>query len=205
MKNGTVIFAGLVILLTGIIGCKKEEVKPSNDKTEQATSSLQIEGKWQFISINFLSNDVKWDTNVAYSPSNTFGYAPFMLKDMIGYQFLTNKVSSGEGAKFDFIDKSGHNADPNLDSWFWNYKGKNSFEIGQVNPEMPPYNFSVMNINNVEIVNQTLSFNADIYSRKVGGSMLDMLIVPVEIKLVQKEIDTNTVDLLLFGTPLTLP
>ena len=97
MKKLGIFLCTIAVGLVVLSSCNKDEVAP---KVEN--NNLQIEGKWQFTSLNFLSDVVKWDSTVEYSFANYFGYAPAMFGDMWGAEFTTKAVSSGQGNNFIF-------------------------------------------------------------------------------------------------------
>ncbi len=201
--------SGFFILFTMslflISSCKKEDKEEQKPDIKQS-DSLKIEGQWQFDEIQFPDKELKWKKDVEFSFANYFGYAPAMFADMIGFDFMEKKYDNSIGSKFLFINVGGYNQNDDKDNWYWNYTNDSKgFEIMQINPSMPPYNFSILNISDIALSdnNNTLTFKAEVKTRLSGGEFTNMINTPVIITL-KRELSNKKVRVLIDNTPFTL-
>lgn len=196
----SVLSLGLFVMATG---CKK---KPD----PQPTTTLALEGEWQLESINFTDASlVTWDPAIDFTTANRFGFAPYMWSyiGMKGFSFEEKKVKDDLGSRFVFLYDGNNGEDMSLDYWYWNYlNDKKGFEIEQINPQFPPFNYSIMDISEIKQENDgnRLTFKANMYSRKVGEAMKDIIKVPVEIKIM-KAAATAFVNVLIEGESFVAP
>ncbi len=164
------------------MGCGVTDKGDDNPELE-----LKIEGKWKMEKVNFTDASlVEWDVYTDYTAGNYFAYAPAMYLDMIGFDFQDKALSDNSANKFVFIEVGSHEDVDSNEFWYWNYTedGK-SFEIGQINPQFPPYNFSLTEVNSVVLSDDgnKLEFSAKVNSRVSGGSIRDIVSVPVEFTM----------------------
>lgn len=177
---------GAAILLCSLllISCG---VSDKGDEPPAEKQSLELEGTWRFKTLNFTDASlVTWDASIDYTTGNYFGYAPAMFEGMTSFDFQTAEVTDGSGKKFNFVDEGDRTEDDTKEYWYWNYTDNGqSFEIKQINPQLPPYDFSVMDITGVVSTDDgnKLSFEARLNTREVGGTIRDIRKVPVEITL----------------------
>lgn len=201
MRAYNTLFAGLAVAFLLFTGCSKD-----NPETPDP-NILKLEGQWKFEKLDFQDESVKWDPETDFTTAASFGYAPLMFEGMQGFDFTTQKTKDNAGNKFDFVSEGSYNQDPSKEYWYWNYTDNNKgFEIRQINPQSPPFNFSVMNITNIRISNngQSLVFKASLNSRKPGGAMTDIIQVPVEITL-SKGTPTTEVKMFIKGADFEMP
>lgn len=205
IKRKTILgIAGMALAFLILAGCSK---KDDNKPEEPEETKLQIEGEWNLESIDFLSTSIAWDEEVPFAPQNTIGYAPFMLSQVHGYNFRTDKTHNEElGLKLDVVQGFYTDYDDSQDLWYWNYiDDGESVEMVQVNLEFPPYDFGIHNISKIEETEKDkIELTAEVQSRKVGGTMMESDLVPVRITLV-KETPVPGVDMFLNGEPFELP
>lgn len=203
----TLLFMTFLIVLTG---CSSDD---NNDLPEEPgkDESISLEGTWQFERLDFTDGEtVAWDPEVEFNTGNYFGYAPVMFGGMIGFNFDAHKTEGGEGYIFDFVNDGDYNQNPESVYWYWNYTNKEQteFEIQQLNPDMPPYNFSIMEITRIVLSDDenSLSFEAKLNSREVGGSLTAVRKVPVKITLTRGiSAPQKQVDVFIEGVPFEEP
>src|SRR5699024_3965692 len=185
----------------------------SDDDDNIADDGLNLEGNWQFDTMDFLDDSVEWDPEIEYTSANTFGYAPYMFEyaGVKGFIFGTEAVEglTGEivGKRFDYVLTGEFGQDPDEAYWYWNYEEEGeSFSMAQVNPSFPPHDYSINEITEVEISESgnKLEFKGTLKTREVGGSMSDMYQVPVAFSLTKGE-PTENVEILIQGEPFTAP
>lgn len=195
-------FTVLSFMILLVFGCsKKDDVKPEDKDV------LALEGQWKFEKLDFLDNAIVWNPDVEFNASSSFGYAPVMFTGMQGFDFLTKKVAGDLGNKFNFISEGDYNQDDTKEYWYWNYTSdKKSFEITQINPQMPPFNFAFKNISDVRMSNagQKIVFKASLNSRKIGGGLAEMTTVPVEVTIEKGTPDAD-VEMFVNGQPFVMP
>ncbi|MCO5248892.1 MAG: hypothetical protein M9887_08095 [Chitinophagales bacterium] len=204
MKNKFLKMMILGALIVSTVSCKKDKNENPIDPPP-LTNELQLEGKWVFESLEFLNtSEVSWKEGLEVNTENTFGYAPVMFSDMMGFDFQTKAIESGKGNKFNFINDGDRNQDETKEYWYWNYLNeKQSFEIGQINSQLPPYDFGIHNIKNIVLNNDgnTIDFDAELTSRVVGGKLTETIETPVHIVIKRGE-SNNKVNVTIGGTPL---
>lgn len=198
---------GLALLTLFFVACS------SDDDNNVSTDGLNLEGEWQFKTMNFLDESVKWDPELDYTSANTFGYAPYMFDyaGATGMIFSSENVisDSGEnlGKRFDYVLTGNFGQDPDEAYWYWNYTNdKQSFMMQQVNPSFPPHDYTISNISDVEVSQdgKRVDFKGYLKSRKVGGTMMEIEEVPVEFSLLKGAPDT-AVEILIEGEPFVAP
>lgn len=193
-------------MLTGLlfVSCSSDD-----DDNSLSDDVLNLEGEWKFTKMNFLDESVLWDNGLEYTSANIFGYAPYMFEyaEVKGFNFGTVKVqdNSGnvQGDRFDYVLGEDFGQDADEGYWYWNYlNDKESFEIIQVNPSFPPHNYSLKNVSDVELSNNgtRIDFKGYLYSREVGGTMMDIVQTPVEFTLTKGDIDEG-VEVFITGIP----
>lgn len=206
--NRTKISRSLIFLFSCLLlltSCSKDDdpVVPEPPVEE----GLELEGDWTFEKLDFLDESIVWDPAIDFSVDAAFGYAPYMFAGTQGFEFGTKKVAGDRGQKFIIIN-DGDRGDESTDYWYWNYtEDKQSFEIGQINPAMPPYNFSIMDISDIrESENKDkIVFKAGLNSRKVGGGFTDIEKVPVEITMTRGLQADSEVEMSVKGQPFEMP
>src|SRR5699024_4771072 len=141
-------------------------------------TELALEGQWQFEKLNFLNPEDIALPSADAAPA--LGYAPIMFGGMQGFYFGDDEVEGpmGEGKLFDYINEGDYNQDPESKYWFWNYTddGK-GFEIQQLNSSMPPYDFSIMEIEDIKLEEEgdKIVFKAKITTQEIGGGFTDKI------------------------------
>lgn len=174
------ILFGLLAISLVLASCKKDEIKKQEE-------GLKLEGEWQLESVNFLTENANWDTGVEYNVPNYFGHAPSMYSLVLGFDFLTQKVAGNLGNKLIiYNDGQEHEQDTSSDTWYWNYKNdKKGFEMIQINSDMPPYNFSILNIKDVKEKEdgKRITFKAELTSRIPGKSMTNTQLLSAEFNM----------------------
>lgn len=176
------IMFGMFTFALIFMACEKKEVKNPNEETKEG---LKIEGKWQLKTADFLSENAHWDSTVEYNEGNYFGHAPSMFKLYLGFEFTDEKVSSGVGNKLNLYNTR-INLNPGNEYWYWNYtNNKKGFEMTQINPYSPPYNFSILDIRNINVLDDEnkVVFEGDVFSRVPGQSLTTTQLLPVEITM----------------------
>lgn len=203
MKKLKITFLGLMIIsLLSAVSCSR-----STDQPEPPEAGLSLEGSWKLTKIDFKGDGVNWNPAVPYNGGTSFGYAPFMLKDMQGYKFGNKKITGDLGFRFDFLYNVNHGENPADETWYWNYlDGGKSFEIMQINPSFPPYNFSITGVKNLKITENGNKIVAEavVNSRVPGQPITSAIKVPIEFTM---ERGTPNQDVALYqnGSPYTFP
>lgn len=205
--NLTKTFRSLIFLFSFLLlltNCSKDEDVTPDPPAEEG---LELEGDWTFEKLDFLDESVLWDPAIDFSVDAAFGYAPYMFAGTQGFEFSSKKVADNRGYKFIIIN-DGDRGDESKDYWYWNYtEDRQSFEIQQINPAMPPYNFSIMEISDIresEDKNKIV-FKASLNSRKVGGGFTDIEKVPVEITMTRGIQGDSEVGMFIKGQPFEMP
>ncbi|MCO6495383.1 MAG: hypothetical protein J5I91_06865 [Bacteroidetes bacterium] len=181
MSKSKFILLFIAFGMLALSSCKKEDPKQDND------SLLKIEGTWQLAMMDFLDDRANWDKTVEFSFGNYFGFAPAMFADMQGFDFATTKSSGGQGNIFNYINEGEYNQGKET-FWYWNYtNNKKAFEIIQINKEMPPYDFTIKNISDIEILDNgnKITFMTKVSSRLSGQPMTTTVQLPVKITLIK--------------------
>lgn len=209
MKKMTLILSSFaMMMLLVVVGCNKDDdpVDDGGDTTEE----LSVEGSWQVQSVDFVDPEsVAWNPNIPYNGGTSLGYAPFMYTIIRGYDFKEAKIDNDsiDGYEFNFmLDREF--GDPGVVYWYWDYNADgDGFDVTQLNvPNGPPMNFSIMNAHNVELDEdgEVMVFDAEVYSRKPGGTFDDLDIVPVEITLIKGDV-TKVAEVFIGGEPFEEP
>lgn len=182
MKKFKAILLGFcAMLVLTAVSCSRndhEETQPDN--------TVKLEGTWKLNKVDFKGDGINWNPAVPFNAGTGFAFAPFMFKDVRGFKFGTKKVASDIGYRFDYQYAVNHGEDPNNEHWYWNYNGdKTGFEIKQINPAYPPYNFSILDITNIKKSNNgdKIIFDAMVNSRVPGQSITTTVLVPVELTM----------------------
>lgn len=173
----------LTVLLTSIIGCKKDE---------NIDEGLKIEGNWVFKKVNFLTEEAKWNDSVPYISANLRNYAPYMFIPMSGMQFLAKDIMNGTnflGKKMNYInnhkESQFHPHPASMDVWYWNYSDDNKgFKITSIAPGFPSFAFE-MTVDNVKVDpnnENIIVFNTKVRSA-VPGVADKFIVLPVEFTM----------------------
>lgn len=192
-----ILILSLLTLTVAFTACKKDEVEPKDE------NNLKIEGNWQIESMNFLDDIVLWNDDIEFNVQNYMGWSPAMFQKMWGMDFQTTKTEDKEGYRLVYKEDWGYFNNPEKDYWYWNHKDDgNSFEVQQINTQMPPIDFSIKQVKNIEILNdgKEIRFGATVKSRISGESLAEATSVNIEM-ILKKKTPSYEPEILFKGEP----
>lgn len=211
-KSSFFALLAMSVFVLFMVSCSSDDEDPIS--TEEG---LVLEGTWQLDRMDFLNkDDVKWNTEeIPFSRAAAFGYAPFMFDfgEISGFNFGHADVVVADevvGSRFDYImggDFEAPEFNPNTQYWYWNYtNNRKSFEVVQLDGPLPPHDYTLYNVRKIDVSEdgRTITFEADLTSRKVGAERGDNLKTPVAFKI-NKGNPTKFVDVFIDGEPYVDP
>ncbi|MCA4807015.1 hypothetical protein [Myroides odoratimimus] len=158
MKKTLSILTLLALSFTGI-SCSSDD----NSKVNPITEKNQLIGEWQLKTIKFTK----------FVESGIPANDACMVEGLRGYSFKEDKT-------FSFIVGKESSFDPSAKK-YWEWSGdEKAFEIKQINPSMPPYNFG-FKPTNITITKDreilSLSFSANLSNGSSADFLLEKKIV----------------------------
>ncbi len=171
----------IAFALLMIAGCSK-------DKNEENEPKGFIEGEWNLEEVNFLSSNLLLDPEIDATKGKVPYYAPFILGEVYGYDFIKTKAKGVDGFRAIVIQNYFNAYDKEEDYWYWNYKDNNqSFELIQINPVYPPaFDFSLRNVRNVQLSGDVLTFVMTVESKVAEGNELSGDVQEIDVAVTLK-------------------